>query len=64
MLSTLRTIIVVLVGLFVGTVAAAAIAPDPTGLVGMSITLVLVSVFSYAAYRLDGRFAGDSSVIA
>ncbi|QCC57533.1 hypothetical protein NP511_03015 [Natrinema thermotolerans] len=64
MFSTLRTILVAFVGMFVGTVAAAAIVPDPTSLLGMTITLVLVAVFSYAAYHLDERFAGNSSTNA
>jgi hypothetical protein len=59
--SLLRKIIVAIIGLFVGTIAAAAVAPDPTSLIGMSMTLILVSVFSYAAYRLDNRFAGNST---
>jgi len=59
-LSTLRTIAIVVVGLFLGSVAATRIAPDPTGLLGMTATATITVVFSYAAYRLEGYFYSDA----
>jgi len=57
-LDTLRTLALVVLGLFVGSVAAAAVAPDPTSLLGMTLTLNFTVAVSHTAYRLDEHVFG------
>ena len=60
MLDTLRTIAIVVLGLLIGAAGAAAIAPDPTSLLGMTITIALTVGVSYIAYRLDDHYFGTT----